>query len=368
MSSAKTSLHDVLEMAVNAGASDLHIKENCAVTVRINGSMAVSDFIATTEIVDKFIKQITSSQKQLDLLENTGDLDLSHHEDGVGRFRVNIHRQRTTLAMTLRYVKNEIRKFEELGLPPVLEKIAGEYRGIVILTGTTGSGKSTTLAAMLQHINETRENHVITIEDPIEYEFSDAKSFFEQREVGIDTDSFESALVHAMRQDPDVIMVGEMRDRVSFEAALKAADTGHLVFTTLHASNASQTINRILDFFDKNEQDPIRESLANNLCAVISQRLCPRRDGKGRVPACEVMINTPMVNKLLSDNRLERLASAISAGRGDGMMTFNQCLYDLVEAGTITEELALQFSDNPEQLKMNFEGIFLNAGDNQIIG
>ncbi|MDD4817267.1 MAG: PilT/PilU family type 4a pilus ATPase [Victivallaceae bacterium] len=367
MSESKTSIHDVLEMAVGAGASDIHIKENCNAAVRVNGTMMYSDFLATTEIIDKFIDQV-ASQKQKDFLENNGDLDLSHRESGIGRFRVNIHRQRTNTAITLRYVKNEIRNFSQLGLPPVLQKICEESRGIIILTGTTGSGKSTTLAAMLEYINETRADHIITIEDPIEYEFADIKSYFEQREVGIDTISFDSALTHALRQDPDVIMVGEMRDRVSFEAALKAADTGHLVLTTLHASNATQTVNRILDFFEKNEQDPIRESLANNLCAVISQRLCIRADGKGRSPICEVMINTPMVNKLLQENRLDKLAAAVSAGRGDGMMTFNQCLYDLVENGTITEEDAIKASDNPEQLKMNFEGIFLSAGDNQIIG
>ena len=287
MSNAKTSFHDVLEMAVNAGASDVHIKEFSPVAVRIDGKMVYSDFVANTEFVNSFIDQVTSPKQQA-VLEEEGDLDISHREEGVGRFRVNIHRQRTYTAVTLRYVKNEIRSFEELGLPPVLREISKESRGIVVITGTTGSGKSTTLAAMLDYINETRTEHVITIEDPIEYEFEDKKSFFEQREVGIDTISFNSALKHAMRQDPDIIMVGEMRDRISFEAALQAADTGHLVLTTLHASNAPQTINRILDLFEKHEQDPIRESLANNLCAVISQRLCRKVDGVGRVPVCEV--------------------------------------------------------------------------------
>ncbi len=367
MSTAKTSLHDVLEMAVQAGASDVHIKELCPVAVRIDGKIIYSDFIAQPEILDSFIQQV-SSKKQLALLEEEGDLDISHREEGIGRFRVNIHRQRTNTAITFRHVKNEILTFSQLGLPEVLKSISSESRGVIILTGTTGCGKSTTMAAMLDYINETKSDHVITIEDPIEYEFTDKRSFFEQREVGIDTSSFFSALKHALRQDPDVIMVGEMRDRESFEAVLQAADTGHLVITTLHASNASQTITRILDFYDKNEQDPIRESLASNLTAVISQRLCKKSDGHGRVPVNEVMINSPMVSKLLQEDRLERLGAAIASGRGDGMMTFNQCLYDLVEAGKITEEDAIATSDNPEQLKMNFEGIFLSAGDNQIIG
>ena len=221
MSNAKTSFHDVLEMAVNAGASDVHIKEFSPVAVRIDGKMVYSDFVANTEFVHSLLDQVTSPKQQA-VLEEEGDLDISHREEGVGRFRVNIHRQRTYTAVTLRYVKNEIRSFEELGLPPVLREISKESRGIVVITGTTGSGKSTTLAAMLDYINETRTEHVITIEDPIEYEFEDKKSFFEQREVGIDTISFNSALKHAMRQDPDIIMVGEMRDRISFEAALQA--------------------------------------------------------------------------------------------------------------------------------------------------
>ena len=367
MSNAKTALHDILEMAVNAGASDIHVKEFSAVAVRIDGKIVYSDFVATTEFIHSFIDQLVSD-KQRRILEETGDLDLSHREEGVGRFRVNIHRQRTYTSIALRYVKNDIRSFKELGLPEALKQISSTHRGIVIVTGTTGSGKSTTLAAMLDQINDTRTDHVITIEDPIEYEFLDKKSFFEQREVGIDTESFQSALKHAMRQDPDVIMVGEMRDRVSFEAALQASDTGHLVLTTLHASNAAQTINRILDLFEKNEQEPIREALAINLIAVISQRLCPRANGNGRVPICEILLNTPIVTKLIQEDRLDRLPAAIAAGKGDGMMTFNQCLLDHIDRGIITEEDAFKNSDNPEQLKMNLEGIFLNAGDNTIIG
>jgi pilus retraction protein PilT len=309
-----------------------------------------------------------SSPDQVELFRKTGDLDISHHEDDVGRFRVNIHRQRNMLCMNFRYVKNKIMTFEQLGLPNVLRKVSEAARGIVILTGTTGSGKSTTLAAMLEYVNTKFHRHIITIEDPIEYEFEDRLAFFEQREVGIDTISFASALKHSLRQDPDIIMVGEMRDRSSFEAALQAADTGHLVMSTLHASNATQTLNRILDFFEESEQDSIREALALNLVAVISQRLVPKAIGNGRAPAIEIMLNTPMVYKLIHDNRLEKLPAAVAAGKNDGMVTFNQCLYELVNEGTITEEDALEASDNPEALKMNFKGIFLSAGDNQIIG
>lgn len=363
---ATSLLRNVLEKAVSADASDVHIKENSPVAFRINGEIVVSDYTPDGEILERFLKQV-SSEKQLAEFEKTGDLDISHLEENIGRFRVNIHRQRGTLSINCRWVKNQLMSFEQLGLPKIIQKISEAPRGIIILTGTTGSGKSTTMAAMLEHINNEFSKHIITIEDPIEYEFTDKSSYFEQREVGIDTISFSSALRHVLRQDPDIIMIGEMRDKFSFEAALQAADTGHLVITTLHASNASQTINRILDFYEQAEQRPILEALCNNLHAIISQRLIPLAVEDGRVPATEIMINTPMVNKLLRENRLDKLSAAIAAGKNEGMMTFNQNLLELVNNGLISEEDALEYSDNPEALKMNFQGIFLSAGDNQII-
>ena len=361
-----TLLRNVLEKAVSADASDVHIKQDCPVAFRINGEMVVSDYTPDGELLERFLKQV-SSEQQISSFEKTGDLDISHLEEGIGRFRVNIHRQRGNLSINCRWVKNQLMSFDQLGLPEVIQAISEMPRGIIILTGTTGSGKSTTMAAMLEHINNEFSKHIITVEDPIEYEFTDKNSYFEQREVGIDTISFGSALKHVLRQDPDVIMIGEMRDKFSFEAALQAADTGHLVMTTLHASNASQTINRILDFYDQSEQAPIREALCNNLRAIISQRLVPLAVEDGRAPATEIMINTPIVAKLLHENRLEKLPAAIAAGQNDGMMTFNQCLLDLVNRGMISEEDALENSDNPEALTMNFQGIFLSAGDNQII-
>lgn len=364
---ANTILHNLFDYAVTNGASDIHIKENAPVAVRLDGEIISTDFVPDYEMLMRFLHEV-ASEAQIESFNKIGDLDISHLEDEVGRFRINIHRQRNSLSMTLRHVKNKLMTFEELGLPPVLRTISERSRGIIIMTGTTGSGKSTTMAAMLEHVNVNFSRHVITIEDPIEYEFEDKKSFFEQREVGIDTESFGSALKHALRQDPDIIMVGEMRDRNSFEAALQAADTGHLVITTLHASNASQTITRILDFFSHDEQEQIRESLANNLVAVISQRLVPRAFGGGRSPICEIMINIPLVSKLILDDKLEKLSSAIATGRNEGMQTFNQDLYDRVQDGIITEEDALLASDNPGQLKMNFQGIFLSQGDSQIVG
>ena len=362
-----TLLRNILEKAVNSDASDVHIKENSPVAFRINGEMVVSDYTPDGEVIVRFLEQV-ATEKQIEDFNKTGDLDVSHLEDNIGRFRVNIHRQRGVNCINCRWVKNTFMSIDQLGLPDVIQKISESSRGIIILTGTTGSGKSTTMAAMLEHINTNFSKHIITIEDPIEYEFTDKDSYFEQREVGIDTISFASALKHVLRQDPDVVMIGEMRDKFSFEAALQAADTGHLVMTTLHASNASQTINRILDFYEQSEQPPIREALANNLCAIISQRLVPLAVEDGRVPTTEIMLNTPLVYKLLHEDRLGSLPAAIAAGKNDGMMTFNQSLLGLVNDGTISEEDALEYSDNPEALTMNFQGIFLSAGDNAIIG
>jgi twitching motility protein PilT len=361
-------LHEVLALGVGSNASDWHIKENAPVALRIAGKLVDTDLVPDSDLMDKIIEEMIEGDERLrSKYFETGDLDISYVEEEVGRFRVNIHKQRGEKGITMRHVKTEIMNFEQLGVPPVIEKLAESERGIIIISGTTGSGKSTTLAAMMQHMNNNFRRHIITVEDPIEYEFFDNKSFFEQREVGLDTISFYSALVHALRQDPDVIMVGEMRDKESFEAALQAADTGHLVMTTLHSSTASQAVNRILDFYEHAEQGPIREALSVNLRAIVAQRLLPRAFGGGVVPTIEVMINTPLIQKLLTENRLDKLAGAIAGSRGDGMQSFNQSLYGLINNGDITEEDAMRSSSNPEALKMNLKGIFLDE-DNKIIG
>jgi twitching motility protein PilT len=256
-------------------------------------------------------------------------------------------------------VKAHAPSFDELHLPEQLGEIASAERGIILVSGSTGCGKSSTLAAMIDHINQHEKCHIITLEDPIEYVFEDKQSVIEQREVGLDTLSFERALVHVMRQDPDVIMIGEMRDSQSFMAALAAADTGHLVLTTLHTTTAYSAIGRILDFFPAHERDQIRRQLAANLQAVICQRLVPAIAGSV-VPAVEIMVNTPTVRKLLDENRLDTLFAAIETGGEDGMQTFNQSLYKLVKAEMITEENALARATNPDSLKMNFRGIFLD--------
>ncbi len=359
-------IHDLLELGVNSNASDWHIKEGHTVVLRIDGSLVDTDFLPDAKCIDTMLKQLANDEL-IKRYHDTGDLDVSYVEDNVGRFRVNIHKQRGRPSFTLRHVKTKILLLEELGTPPTLQRIAEHPRGIVILGGTTGCGKSTTLAAMLEHVNRNFRRHIVTIEDPIEYEFEDKKSVFEQREVGLDTLSFQSALTHVLRQDPDVIMVGEMRDRESFDAALQAADTGHLVLTTLHATTASQSISRILDFYDHVEQASIRMALSINLHAIICQRLIPRAFGGGVIPAAEIMINTPMVRKLLEQDQLDKLPAAVETGRDDGMQSFNQSLLGLVNDGSITEEDALKSASNPDALRMNLQGIELNTGS-QILG
>ena len=361
-----TFLHDILELAVNSKASDIHIKQDHPVALRVDAKLVDSDLITNKDFMDKALATILD-KTQMEKFKRVGDVDVSFAEDDVGRFRVNIHQQRGTPAISMRHVKSKILDFDTLGLPAQIKTIAELERGIIFVTGTTGSGKSTTLASMVDYVNQNFRKHIITVEDPIEYEFTDKRSLIEQREVGLDTESFESALIHVLRQDPDIIVIGEMRTRDSFDAALQAADTGHLVLTTLHTINASQSINRLLDFYDSSEQDSVRWALTTNLAAVISQRLLPRAVGGGVIPAVEIMINTPIIKKLLSQSKLEKLAPAIESSGGEGMQSFNQSLFKLINEGLVTEEDALKAATNPEALKMNLKGIFLST-ESQILG
>jgi twitching motility protein PilT len=244
---------------------------------------------------------------------------------------------------------------------PQIKRIAESPRGIVLLAGSTGCGKSTTLAAMIEHINSNFKKHVITLEDPIEYVFEDNQSIIEQREIGLDTLSYHHALIHVLRQDPDIIMIGEMRDDISFTAAMSAADTGHLVLSTVHTTNASQSIHRILDFFKAEEREQVRRQLVGSLRAVVCQRMVGTMEGK-LVPAFEILLDTPLVRKLIEENRLDKLAAAIETGVEDGMVSFNQSLFNLVKAGRVTEKEALSKASNPQALEMNFKGIFLDEG------
>jgi twitching motility protein PilT len=354
-------LRGILKAAVEGGASDVHIKVGYPVVFRINRQLvAIEAPVPTEQWINNIVAKMVpfhASKK----LEQDREVDFSYFEPGVGRFRTNVFQQKGSYAFAMRYVKTQVPSFEELGLLPVLKDIAGAARGIVLVAGTTGSGKSTTLAAMLEHINANFKKHVVTLEDPIEFVFEDNQSVIEQREIGLDTQSFEHGLKHVLRQDPDIIMVGEMRDSTSFGAAMQAADTGHLVLSTLHTQNASQSIGRILDFFRPDEREQVRRQLANTLKAVVCQRMIQTVNG-GITPSLEILINTPTVRKMLEENRLEKIGAAIETGRDDGMQTFNQALYDLVKARKVTEAEALAKASNPQALDMMFKGIFLDEG------
>ena len=351
----------ILRTAVDGGASDVHIKVGNPIIFRIDGNLVdIEAPKPTVEWMQEVLDAIIPVHLK-DVLEAEREIDFSYYSEGIGRFRTNCFQQRGTFALAMRYVKTDIPSFEDLGLIPVLKEIAVAPRGIVLVSGTTGSGKSTTLAAMIQHINETSRKHIVTLEDPIEFVFTDQKSVIEQREMGLDSRSFAAGLKHVLRQDPDVIMIGEMRDAISFSAAMSAADTGHLVLSTLHTTNAAQSVTRILDFFRSEERDQIRRQLAGTLRAVVCQRMVGKIGG-GVIPAIEVMINTPTMRKLIEENRLEKLGVGIETGGEDGMQNFNQALFKLVKDRLVSEEEALTKASNADALKMNFQGIFLSEG------
>ncbi len=358
--------HKILKTAVDGGASDIHIKVGTPVVFRISRELISIDCpVPTLDWMNNVVDKITPSHMKK-RLEDDREVDFSYNIPEAGRFRTNIFQQRGTWAMAMRHVKNRIATFEELGLLEQIKTIAESPRGIVLVAGSTGSGKSTTLAAMIEHINSNFKKHIVTLEDPIEFVFEDNQSVIEQREVGLDTASFHGALKHVLRQDPDIIMLGEMRDAATFTAAMSAADTGHLVFSTLHTTTASQSITRILDFFKADEREQIRRQLAGTLRGVICQRMVPTVDGK-MTPALEIMINSPVVRKMIEENRLDKLSAAVETGADDGMITFNQCLFNLVKAGRITQKEAMAKASNPQALEMNFKGIFLNEGG-RIVG
>ena len=353
--------HRILKTAVEGGASDVHLKIGTPVIFRISRQLiAIECPIPTEDWMNNMVKQIIPTHLR-QRLEEQREIDFSYYVPGIGRFRTNLFQQRGQWCLAMRYVKTNVPSFQELGLLEQIKKIAESPRGIVLLAGSTGCGKSTTLAAMIEHINGSVKRHIITLEDPIEYVFEDNQCVLEQREVGLDTLSFHHALKHVLRQDPDIIMIGEMRDAVSFTAAMSAADTGHLVLSTLHTTNASQSVNRILDFFKADEREQIRRQLAGTLQAVVCQRMVTTVAG-GMTPALEILINTPIVRKLIEENRLDKLPLAIETGTEDGMLNFNQSLFNLVKDGKVSEKEALSKASNPQALEMNFKGIFLDEG------
>ena len=351
----------ILKTAVDGGASDVHLKIGTPVIFRINRQLiAIECPFPTEDWMNKIVEQVTPVHLKKKVHEER-EADFSYFIPNIGRFRTNLFQQRGQWCLAMRYVKTHVPSFEQLGLLEQVRSIAESPRGIVLVAGSTGCGKSTTLAAMIEHINAHFKKHIITLEDPIEYVFEDNQCVIEQREVGLDTPSFNDALKHVLRQDPDIIMVGEMRDSTSFTAAMSAADTGHLVLSTLHTTNAPQSISRILDFFKAEEREQIRRQLAGTMQAVVCQRMVTTVTG-AVTPALEIMINTGTVKKMIEENRLDKLAAAIETGNDEGMINFNQSLFQLVRAGKVTEAEAMNKASNPQALEMNFKGIFLDEG------
>src|SRR5437762_4629207 len=357
-------VNDLLKLAVDQGASDLHLKVGSYPMMRVGGTLRPvnHDKRLDHEDVVAMSTSIMSTQ-QREKFKDCQEVDLAYSVPGLGRFRCNVFQQRGTVGLVLRVIPMQIRTIEELGLPKVLKRIAEEERGLVLVTGTTGSGKSTTLAAMIDFINKSRASHVMTVEDPIEFLHRDQKSMINQREVSVDTKSFAHALRSALRQDPDVILVGEMRDYETIETGLLAAETGHLVFSTLHTLDAPETINRIIAVFPPHQQKQIRLQLASVLKAVISQRLIPKADGKGRVAAVEVMISTAFIRDCIVDKEKTHLIpGAIAAGTSQyGMQTFDQSIFGLFQDGQVSYEEALRWASNVDEFKLKVQGIATTA-------
>ena len=353
-------VNDLLQLAVENGASDLHLKVGSFPMLRVRGQLVPA--LADKRLDHEEIVAIAATVLPTALREKfkeQHEVDLAYSVAGLGRFRCNAFQQRGTIGMSFRVIPMKSATIDDLALPNVLRKIATEERGLILVTGTTGSGKSTTLAAMINEINNTRTAHIITIEDPIEHLHRDAKSIVNQREVGADTNSFSQALRSSLRQDPDVILVGEMRDFETIETALLAAETGHLVLSTLHTLDATETINRIVAVFPPHYQKQVRSQLASVLRAVVSMRLMPRADGNGRVPAVEVLITTPFIRDCIMDkDKTHLIPGAIAQGTSQyGMQSFDQSIFSLLEQNLVSYEEAMRWCSNVDEFQLKVQGI-----------
>jgi twitching motility protein PilT len=347
----QTGLNDYLFDAIRAGASDLHITVGLPPMVRVSGEVQPLDYPPLTANVTRELVYDILSNDQRQRLENDWELDFSYTLPRTARFRVNVYFQKGALGAAFRTIPQETLSLHKFGLPRAVEDLTEKPRGLVLVTGPTGSGKSTTLAAMIDRINETRNEHIMSVEDPIEFLHNHKKCIVNQREVNQDTKSFAQALKHVLRQDPDVILVGEMRDLETISLAVTAAETGHLVFGTLHTQDAPQTVDRIIDVFPPHQQHQVRAQLSNALQGIITQTLIPRRDGKGRVVACEVLVPTPGVRNLIREGKTHQIYSAMQTGGKFGMQTMDAALVELMRNGHISREEAEKRSSNPDELR-----------------
>lgn len=357
---AEIDLHAVLNLAVKEKASDVHFKAGLPPVLRIHGGLVPvknAERLAPDEIAKIAMRVLNEPQKEV--YKKAHQVDLAYSVPGLGRFRVNVFQQRGATGIVLRVIPMTVHSFEDLHLPEVIKKIAAEQRGLVLVTGITGSGKSTTLATMVDYINTNTTAHVITVEDPIEFLHRDKKCIINQRELGTDTNSFSESLRGALRQDPDIIMVGEMRDMETIEIAMTAAETGHLVLSTLHTIDAAETVNRIVSVFPPYQQKQIRIQLAGVIKAIVSQRLMPTKDGKARVPAVEVMVSTGRIRECIEDkDKTKDIKDAISKGFDTyGMQTFDQSIFSLLNKGFITYEEALKQASNPDDFALQVKGV-----------
>ena len=364
MTESIDTFNSLLTLAVENGASDIHIKTDKPAMLRLNGSLQAVDMDPLTgEMVSDFI-ETTCPEQFIENWHDDNQVDYSYSMDSLGRFRVNGFYQRGTISMVFRHVNDRPPTFEELNHDSeTLINLCGHKEGIVLVCGATGSGKSSTLAAMLNWINHSMDRHIVTLEDPIEFTYTDVKSVFNQREVGIDSPSFELGMKAVLRQDPDIILIGEMRDRDTFTTALSAAETGHLVFGTLHSANAQQAVQRLFEFFPTDQQENMRRQIAGALRATVSQRLVPNLDATGRVPALEIFVVDSLGRKVIEDGEYEKINAVIDAGsKESGSKSYNADLYRLIKEGMISKEDGMAFSPNAKALEMNLKGIFLSTG------
>ena len=357
-SMARFAIEELVGAVVRLGASDLHIKPESPPILRVHGELSRLegyDRLRADDVLG-LLYQMLQDPVRLERLHRTGAVDFAYESDQGIRLRVNAFQERGDFSIACRPIPDFIKSFSDLNLPPVLEQIADEERGLILVTGTTGSGKSTTLAALLDWVNERKAKHIVTIEDPVEFVHRDKRSAMAQREVGRDTPSFHEALRYVLRQDPDVVLIGEMRDEETVRTALTAAQTGHLVLSTLHTLDAPETINRIIDFFEPHMQAQVRSMLAGTLRAIISQRLVPSSDGTGRVPACEILRNSARVQAmLLNPDEVMNLHDAIADGSYYGMQTFDQALLHFVQTGQVSLDDALPLSSRPHDFRLLLE-------------